>query len=609
MNTTVPDFVLIAAAVAPAVVLLFLLSFYPKSPLTWLAPRPLLSVLLALTAGVGSAFLALGVENLLTYKPWTIANLSVLALFALLVAGLAEEGAKYLAVRLLLWPLASFREPYDGILYCGAVGLGFGAAENISYVLEGGLQTALTRALTAVPFHCLLGVVLGWWLGRAKVRQRAGEWWGGLHLSGLVWAIAAHGLYDFFAFQSGLVSVVLLFGLLAGMGVWGVWAVQTSRGRSPGWGGVEAGPVGAFVAGPVRETKPVVAGMLGLVPGLGQLYNGELSKGFFLLLAAGINLFFLAVVWLFLNAPLDVLNLLMAFGGLSLAIDPIKLILDLSVSPVLEILIAANLALSVFSAVDAYRTSKSGRFDYLQAPELRGRFVQSFSTSYIGHLLAVFLFILVPVLTGAAGGKKARAGVPDGGIEFDLVEAPKKLDGFTPGKPEGTQQGTARRNVPRVVATKPTTRPIRRKQRLDGGPPVLSQAKSQAAREAKGLPRSYNEYLSWKIRRFHDLYFDRVQEGEYTVVRYEIDAYGTVTNVEILYDHTNAPQEVAELAADTVRSVDPALPLPEGVQSVVITELFWDGSPIGAPGSLESRLSQLPDGREVMPYPPRSAGP
>ena len=594
MNPAVSNFLLVAAAIAPALLLLALLSFLPKSALRWVAPRPLLTVALATATGVGSAFLALGVETLLTYRPWAITNLTMLALFAVIAAGLAEEGAKYLCVRFYSWRLPEFREAYDGLLYCGAVGLGFGATENISYVLRGGIDTAVVRALTAVPFHCLLGLVLGYFLGQARRKQQAGELWGGLHWLGLFWAVVLHGIYDFFAFQSGIASLVLLFAFLASVAIWGIRAVVSTRAISPSWGGSEPVAPPPFTAPPVRERNPVVAGVLGLVPGLGQLYNGERQKGLFLLSAGLVNLFLLGVVWFLLSAPNVVLVLLALFGSLSLSNDPNKLVEGLASSPILTVLVAVNLTFSLFSAYDAFKTARSSRFDYLEAPEKRARFVQTFSASYIGHLVLLFLTVLVPLTIGGKSGAKSAQPGQVGTIEFDLVATPKKLDGFS-GKPEGTAKGADKKNKPKILAQKRT--PVK----VPGPQPP----KPQAAQEAKGLPRSYNEYLSWKIRHYHDLYFERVGAGQYTVVQYEIDSVGNVTNVQVLYDHTTAPGDVAELAAETVRQLDPGLPLPEGIRSVTITELFWDGSPIGNPGSLENRLSELPDGREVIPYPPQ----
>ncbi|WP_287130915.1 hypothetical protein, partial [Candidatus Cyanaurora vandensis] len=119
----------------------------------------------------------------------------------------------------------------------------------------------------------------------------------------------------------------------------------------------------------------------------------------------------------------------------------------------------------------------------------------------------------------------------------------------------------------------------------------------------KGLPRSYSDYLSWKIRQYHDLYFSRVNPDEYTIVRYVIAPDGQIREAEVLPESSSTPPAVAELAAETIRDMDPLEPLPAGIKEVVVLELFWNGTVIGDPGSLEERLSTLPDGRWIEEVP------
>jgi protease PrsW len=596
MNPTLTNTLLIAAAISPALLLLFLLSFRPKNLTTWFAGRPLITVLIATLTGVGSALIALGAENLLTLRQWSIGNLGGLALFTLIVAGVSEEGAKYLCVRLYSWRSAAFRERYDGILYSAAVGLGFGAAENISYVLSGGWQTALIRALTAVPFHCFLGVILGYYLGQSKVKQLNEERWGYLHWQGLAWAIFAHGLYDFFAFQAGLLSEISLLVFLTGIASWGVYAVVKTRSQSPSWGGVEPSPPGPFTPPALKERNPILAGLLGLIPGFGQLYNEEGVKGFILLGTGIINLGMLGFVAWLLSDPLTVLMLMQQYAGVSLAVKPAQLIADLTASPILSILVGLNILFSLFSAWEAYRTARSQKFDYLEAPEKRPRFVQTFCTSYLGHILTLVLFILVPIMaSGGASGKggqktASRPGNGGGGsLTFDVVTAPGKVDGFGK-KPEGAEKG---KEKPKKNATRIARR---------NGSGVK---KSKPAAQAQGNARSYNEYLSY---RFHssalsEQYFAQLQLGEYTVLQYIVDADGTIDNIEILRDHSTTSDEISQLAVETVRSFNPAAPLPAGVHSLRVVELFWNGSIVGDSGSLENELSQQIDGRKVYVEP------
>ena len=117
-----------------------------------------------------------------------------------LVVALVEEMGKFLVLRLRTWKNPNFNYTYDGIVYAVAASLGFAALENILYVfLNGGVPTAIARALTAVPAHCMFGVFMGYFYAAAK---RA-EFWGyprkkywNLFLACLV-PILVHGFYDF----------------------------------------------------------------------------------------------------------------------------------------------------------------------------------------------------------------------------------------------------------------------------------------------------------------------------------------------------------------------------------------------------------------------------
>ena len=81
---------------------------------------------------------------------------------AFVVAGFTEEMLKYLALYFLIWKNEEFNEKFDGIVYGVYVALGFAGLENILYVMEGGLGTAITRAVTAVPAHAIFGLTMGY---------------------------------------------------------------------------------------------------------------------------------------------------------------------------------------------------------------------------------------------------------------------------------------------------------------------------------------------------------------------------------------------------------------------------------------------------------------
>ncbi|MEO1032891.1 MAG: PrsW family glutamic-type intramembrane protease [Bacteroidota bacterium] len=115
---------------------------------------------------------------------------------AFVVVALSEEFSKYVIVKYFAQPKKAFNEPYDGIIYAVMVSMGFACTENIMYVLQGGMETAVLRAFTAVPAHATFGVLMGYYMGKAKFSNRRFK----LNMAGLFLAVLFHGAYDFFLF-------------------------------------------------------------------------------------------------------------------------------------------------------------------------------------------------------------------------------------------------------------------------------------------------------------------------------------------------------------------------------------------------------------------------
>jgi len=115
---------------------------------------------------------------------------------AYVVVALSEEFSKYVIVKYFAQPKKAFNEPYDGIIYAVMVSMGFACTENIMYVLQGGYETAILRAFTAVPAHATFGVLMGYFMGLAKFSNNRIK----LNMAGLFLAVLFHGAYDFFLF-------------------------------------------------------------------------------------------------------------------------------------------------------------------------------------------------------------------------------------------------------------------------------------------------------------------------------------------------------------------------------------------------------------------------
>ena len=200
--------VLLAAAVIPAVVLL--VQVYKRDRLEK-EPAGLLIklvVLGALSTALASLTESIGM-NLVNDK-------SLVGAFILyfIVVALSEEGFKFLILKIFTWKNPNFNCTFDAVVYAVFVSLGFALWENILYVMNYGLETALVRAITAVPAHASFGVLMGCFYGMAKRAQNNGNMASAsLNLKlAVIMPVIAHGAYDFFASIGGGSAVVMFIG-------------------------------------------------------------------------------------------------------------------------------------------------------------------------------------------------------------------------------------------------------------------------------------------------------------------------------------------------------------------------------------------------------------
>lgn len=111
---------------------------------------------------------------------------------------LIEEYVKRFAVRKGVWMSAEFDYVFDGIVYSVASALGFATLENLLYVMDGGLGTAVMRAITAVPVHAAAGAIMGVYLGRERKAAFCGDLQYEKHCRrmSLWYPTMIHGIYD-----------------------------------------------------------------------------------------------------------------------------------------------------------------------------------------------------------------------------------------------------------------------------------------------------------------------------------------------------------------------------------------------------------------------------
>ncbi|MEO1713290.1 MAG: PrsW family glutamic-type intramembrane protease, partial [Bacteroidota bacterium] len=104
------------------------------------------------------------------------AHFGKILFFAFIGVALVEEALK--AIGVLIFPFFQpfFNEPIDGIVYTVMVGLGFATLENVLYADRFGLETVILRAFTAVPAHAAFSVIMGFFIGKAKMETSQKRW-------------------------------------------------------------------------------------------------------------------------------------------------------------------------------------------------------------------------------------------------------------------------------------------------------------------------------------------------------------------------------------------------------------------------------------------------
>jgi protease PrsW len=181
---------------------------YNKEPKRYL----LISFLLGMASTVPAIGLQLTAQKIFG-STTGYSTIAFYVFFAFIVVALSEELSKFMMIRLYAYRKTAFDEPFDGIIYSVMVSVGFATLENIGYVYQHGLGTAILRMFLSVPAHGAFGVLMGYYIGLAKFNKTNSLW---LMLKGVLLAVIFHGAFDFFLFlqESKLVTQYVSSGLL-----------------------------------------------------------------------------------------------------------------------------------------------------------------------------------------------------------------------------------------------------------------------------------------------------------------------------------------------------------------------------------------------------------
>lgn len=154
---------LFIVAILPAFILcryVFKMDRVEKEPISLLIKLLILGAISCFPAASAEVFLdkiidALFYKNVGTYSYLFIKNFIGIAL--------VEEGFKLIILLIFTRKNKEFNCLFDGIIYSVFVSLGFAALENVLYVFEYGLMTAIMRAVLSVPGHMFFAVMMGYY--------------------------------------------------------------------------------------------------------------------------------------------------------------------------------------------------------------------------------------------------------------------------------------------------------------------------------------------------------------------------------------------------------------------------------------------------------------
>jgi len=185
--------------------IIILIAFAPGAFWLWIIyrgdkykPEPKSLIVRVFFLGLAVALPVAIIESLL-YPGSVQGNLSLptAAYVAFVVAGITEETAKFLVVRLGVYNSPHFEEPADGLIYSATAALGFASIENVVYLLNFGWQVILVRGLFSNLAHVLFSSLWGYPLALTKLGKLKHGYWTWF---GLVAAMIAHGVFDFLFF-------------------------------------------------------------------------------------------------------------------------------------------------------------------------------------------------------------------------------------------------------------------------------------------------------------------------------------------------------------------------------------------------------------------------
>lgn len=154
-------------------------------------------------------------------------------LFAYVESAGVEEFLKWFVLYHVIYNHTEFDEPYDGIVYAASISLGFATLENVLYAIysPATFGTLLMRALLPVSGHALFGIMMGYYLGKAKFAPKKQSY---IFLAiSFALPVLLHGTYDWImiTLRTNWMWYMVPFMIL--LWIWGLRKMNHADARSP----------------------------------------------------------------------------------------------------------------------------------------------------------------------------------------------------------------------------------------------------------------------------------------------------------------------------------------------------------------------------------------
>ncbi|MBH5317986.1 intramembrane metalloprotease PrsW [Paenibacillus sp. GSMTC-2017] len=152
---------------------------------------------------------------------------------AFIMSAGVEEFLKWFVLYHVIYNHMEFDEPYDGIVYAASISLGFATMENVLYAIymPSSIGTLFVRALLPVSGHALFGIMMGYYLGKAKFMKK-----GRMNyyiVISLLLPFALHGLYDWIILMAKHHWIWFIIPFMIVLWIWGLRKMTLANARSP----------------------------------------------------------------------------------------------------------------------------------------------------------------------------------------------------------------------------------------------------------------------------------------------------------------------------------------------------------------------------------------